>query len=151
MSLNEGSEDESTDRPADKLVGGNRSQLRKFENKASQGFDEGEAAMSNGTERLWAAAKSAGVSDALCKEVIQGFAGRASVGMSDAAKILRMHVKTLRIHVADGTISFIQKGTGTERARRIFTPTDLLEFYAGQRRRATERGNAIVRRFPRFE
>jgi hypothetical protein len=81
----------------------------------------------------------------LCEEVIQGFEGRATIGMAGAARILGMHVKTLRVHVEDGNLSFIQRGTGLERPRRVFTPNDLLDFYVRQRRRASARGFDAVR------
>ena len=116
-----------------------------------QGFARSGRPQSDCTERMREYAKSVGVADALCDEVLQGFAGRASVGLADAAKILRMHVKTLRIHIADGSVGFIQKGTGTERPRRIFTPNDLIRFYAGQRRREIARGLVDARRLPNFD
>lgn len=78
------------------------------------------------------------VDPALREEVLQGFAGRATVGLADAAKILRMHVKTLRTHIMDGNVTFIERGTGLERSRRVFTPADLLAFYSGQRRRMVQ-------------
>ncbi len=67
--------------------------------------------------------------------IAQGFAGRTTMGMRDAANLLKMDEKTLRRHLARGNITFIETGTGDERMRRVFTPNDLLGFYAGQRRR----------------
>jgi hypothetical protein len=78
------------------------------------------------------------VDSALREEVLQGFAGRPTIGLADAAKVLNMHVKTLRAHIMDGNVSYIEKGTGLERPRRLFTPSDLLNFYAGQRRRLVQ-------------
>lgn len=81
----------------------------------------------------------AGVDTALQADVLQGFDGRPTVGLNEAAKILRMHVKTLRLHITDGNLDFLQIGTGVDRPRRIFTPTLLLEFYARQRQRVAAR------------
>jgi hypothetical protein len=70
----------------------------------------------------------------LAKELLQGFAGRGSVGSVEAAKLLKMHEKTLRRHLVSGNLTFIDVGTGHERPRRRFTLSDLLAFYAGRRR-----------------
>lgn len=69
----------------------------------------------------------------LMAAIRRGFAGRALVGLRDAAKILNMNEKTLRRHIAEGNVSFVKTGTGEERMRREFAPEDLLNFYASRR------------------
>ncbi|MBW7973549.1 helix-turn-helix domain-containing protein [Bradyrhizobium sp. BR 10289] len=149
MSTNSGSEGERRKRSTgEPLNGVARGEVRDAGGRGEQGFDISVSSLPDCSEFVLSLARAAGVPEVLCKEVFQGFAGRASVGMNEAAKILKMHVKTLRLHVTDGTISYFQKGTGTERPRRIFTPNDLLQFYAGQHRRVIARENALARRHP---
>ncbi|UFW72880.1 helix-turn-helix domain-containing protein [Bradyrhizobium sp. WU425] len=60
-------------------------------------------------------------------------AGRATVRIAEAAKLLNMTEKTLRRHVADGAIAFRATGTGSVRVRREFALSDLVGFYDGRR------------------
>jgi excisionase family DNA binding protein len=46
----------------------------------------------------------------------------------EAAKRLRMSVKTLRKHVRDGSIRFVEIGRGAVRRRMAFTTTQLDDF-----------------------
>jgi hypothetical protein len=58
------------------------------------------------------------------------FDGRTTVRFAEAASLLRMTEKTLRRHVADGSVSYRATGTGSLRMRREFAVSDLLGFYA---------------------
>lgn len=60
-------------------------------------------------------------------------AGRATVRIAEAARLLNMTEKTLRRHVADGAIAFRATGTGRVRVRREFALSDLVGFYDGRR------------------
>jgi hypothetical protein len=79
----------------------------------------------------------------------RGFAGRATVRIAEAAGLLNMTEKTLRRHVADGSVTFRATGTGSIRMRREFSVSDLLGFYAARRTRseppAGPRGRPVMR------
>lgn len=52
-----------------------------------------------------------------------------------AAAELQMTLKTLRGHVADGTIAYVITGRGKKRPRYAFAPEDLEAYRSHQRRR----------------
>jgi excisionase family DNA binding protein len=56
---------------------------------------------------------------------------------ADAAEYLTITVKTLRAHVRDGSISYIQTGRGKKRPHYAFARADLDAFAEARRRRQT--------------
>jgi excisionase family DNA binding protein len=54
----------------------------------------------------------------------------------EAAKALNISVDTLRDHVAQGSIRYVQIGASKRRPRKAFTPGDLEEFITNQTRRS---------------
>jgi hypothetical protein len=68
--------------------------------------------------------------DGIRERLERAFDGRATVRFAEAASLLRMTEKTLRRHVADGSISYRATGTGSLRMRREFAVSDLAGFYA---------------------
>jgi hypothetical protein len=82
----------------------------------------------------------------------RGFAGRATVRIAEAAGLLNMTEKTLRRHVAGGSVTFRATGTGSVRMRREFALSDLLGFYAARTARgeppADPRGRPVMRATP---
>ena len=75
------------------------------------------------------------MSEAVPDKVVAAFAGRAGLSLAELAAAMEMDQKTLRGHVQAGEITYIRKGTGTKRPRRIFTLADVAGFYAAMRRR----------------
>jgi hypothetical protein len=53
----------------------------------------------------------------------------------EAARKLRISMKTLKGHVLSGALRYIAIGHGRERPRRMFTDADLDEFVANQKRK----------------
>ncbi|HEY8063810.1 MAG TPA: helix-turn-helix domain-containing protein [Methylosinus sp.] len=63
------------------------------------------------------------------------FEGKALLTMGEAAGVLRLSVRTLRLHVARGDIAFVTEGAGAIRPRKRFAFADLDQFVQRQRRR----------------
>jgi len=59
--------------------------------------------------------------------------------MQEAAERLGVCTRTLRGHIEDGDISYVELGHGTKRKRRKFSPADLDAFIANQRRKDASR------------
>lgn len=74
------------------------------------------------------------------------FRDRVSLTPAEAARLLRMDVKTLREHVRLGNIRYLLKGVGEKRPRREFTESDLVEFLADQRRQECRSTDPKTRR-----
>lgn len=51
-----------------------------------------------------------------------------------AMKVLQCTAKTLKAYVQNGELSYIQKGAGTKRRRRLFHPDDIAAFIVRRRR-----------------
>ena len=75
--------------------------------------------------------------DHVREALLPGFAGRPTVGIRQAAKLLNMDEKSLRSIVRRGGIGFRIVGGGPLRTRREFTLADLTGFYADAASRGT--------------
>ncbi|MBS0248905.1 MAG: hypothetical protein JSR61_20000 [Proteobacteria bacterium] len=69
-------------------------------------------------------------------KVAAAFAGRLTVGLGEAARILEVGEKILRRHAILGSISFTDLGHGSERRRRRFSAEDLVVFLRSRRTRS---------------
>lgn len=91
--------------------------------------------------------------DHLREALRQGFENRPTLRLAEAAKLLKLHRKTLLKLVEQGTVPCRITGAGRRRLRREFSLTDIERFYANAAARpACTRGArpiARVRTHPR--
>jgi hypothetical protein len=71
----------------------------------------------------------------LPEAVRRAFAGKAWINIDKLAEALETDRWTLAEHIAAGDLPYHQIGVGKKRPRRRFTPGDVAEFLAKQKRR----------------
>lgn len=71
--------------------------------------------------------------DEVLDTIIRQFAGRTSVGLTEAARILEMSTKTLSRHVMRREVKYVQLGFGKIKKRRMFTVEELAGFMSRRR------------------
>ncbi len=90
-----------------------------------------------------------GTDEHLVQALREKFEGRPTIGFARTCKLLNINAKALRRHVRCGNIRFRQTGFGKCRVRREFALQDLVDFYAGARRRQEPAGQSNVTRVHR--